>query len=513
VNLKNLEMQLVLSIIISIVIGFFVGYFLRNYLVIKKEKERLENLQEEIELKKKEAESIISEASEKALTIIEEAKKERDRILEDVLEREKRLGQKEKILDEKEFSLINKEKELADKNKEIETALQALKEKERFLDESLERISSLTKEEALKILFQKIEKENESEVLARLIKLKQKEKETIEKEAQQIILEALPRYARSVISEFTTTIVHLPNEEMKGRIIGKEGRNIKHFENLTGVEIIIDETPDVVVLSSFDPIRREIARLALEKLIKDGRINPVTIEEKVNQSKEEIEAIIEEAGRNAAYEVGLFDLPKEIILLMGRLKFRYSYGQNVLQHSIETALISRMIAEEIGVNPYITKKAAFLHDIGKAVTHEIEGSHVEIGIRILEKYNIEEDVILGMRSHHETYPFANPYAYIVLAADILSAGRPGARRETTEIYLQRLQDLERIAYSFSGVEKCFATSGGRELRVFVKSDLVSDLEIYNLAKEIAKKIEKEVRFPGEIKVVVIRENRAVEYAR
>jgi ribonuclease Y len=260
-------------------------------------------------------------------------------------------------------------------------------------------------------------------------------------------------------------------------------------------------------------VRREIASLALEKLMKDGRINPVTIEEKVMQSKEEVEKMIEEAGKNAAYELGLFDLPEEIILLMGRLKFRYSYGQNVLQHSIEMAYIAKMIAEELGLNPYIAKKAAFLHDIGKAVTPEVEGSHLEIGIRILEKYNIDEDVILGMRSHHETYPFANAYAYIVLAADILSGGRPGARRETTEIYLQRLQDLERIGSSFNGVEKCFATSGGRELRVFVKSDLVSDLEIYNLAKEIAQKIEKEVKFPGEIKVVVIRENRAVEYAR
>jgi ribonuclease Y len=300
---------------------------------------------------------------------------------------------------------------------------------------------------------------------------------------------------------------------MKGKIIGKEGRNIRHFENLTGVEVIIDETPDIVILSSFDPIRREIARLTLEKLIKDGRINPVMIEEKLAESKKEVEKIIEEAGKSAAYELGLFDLHPELILLMGRLKFRYSYGQNVLQHSIETAYIAKMIAEELNLDPYIAKKAAFLHDIGKAVTHEIEGSHLEIGIRILEKYNVEEDVILAMRSHHETYPFANAYAYIVLAADILSASRFGARRETVSLYLQRLQNLEKIASSFQGVERSFATAGGKELRVFVKSDLVSDLEIYNLAKEIAKKIEKDMKFPGEIKVVVIRETRAVEYAR
>jgi len=494
-------------------LGILLGYFLRELLILKKGESKLQEIQEKVELKKKEAESIIAEAREKSLIIIEEAKKERERILEDITQREKRLSQRENVLDEREMVLVNKEKELLEKANQLSVLEADLKKKEEFLEETLEKISGFTREEALRILFEKIEKEEEEEIMSRLMKLKQKELTVIEEEAKKIILETLPRCARSVVSEVTTTVVNLPSEEMKGRIIGKEGRNIKHFENLTGVEIIIDETPDIVVLSSFDPIRREIARVALEKLIKDGRINPVTIEEKVAQAKEEIEKIIEEAGKNAAYEVGLFDLPQEIILLMGRLKFRYSYGQNVLQHSIEVAYIAKMIAEEFGLNPYIAKKAAFLHDIGKAVTHEIEGSHLEIGIRILEKYNIEEEVILGMRSHHETYPFANPYAYIVLAADILSAGRPGARRETFEFYLQRLQDLEKIASSFPGVEKCFATAGGRELRVFVKSDLVSDLQIYNLAKEIAKKIEKDVKFPGEIKVVVIRENRAVEYAR
>jgi ribonuclease Y len=502
-----------LILIIGIIIVIIISYFLKQFIIFKRNEAKLKSLQEEIETKKREAEKIISLAREKSLSIIEEAKKEREKILEDVLEREKRLSQKESILDEKEFSLLNKEKNLFEKEAKIEEKIKEISLKEKLLQENLEKISGFTKEEALKVLFSQLERENENEIIERIMKLKQNEEETIQREVQKLVLSTLPRYSRSVISEITTTIVNLPNEEMKGRIIGKEGRNIKHFENLTGVEIIIDETPDIVMISSFDPIRREIAKMALENLIKDGRINPVTIEEKVAQAKEEIEKIIEEAGKNAAYELGIFDLPEEIMILMGRLKFRYSYGQNVLQHSMEMAYIARMIAEELGLNPYIAKKAAFLHDIGKAVTHEIEGSHLEIGIKILEKYNIEEEVILGMRSHHETYPFANPYAYIVLAADILSAGRPGARRETTEIYLQRLQDLEKIANYFQGVEKSFATAGGRELRVFVKADLVSDLEIYNLAKEIAKKIEKDVKYPGEIKVVVIRENRAVEYAR
>ncbi len=493
--------------------GFIIGYFLRHYLALEKKLKIELEIEKKLKESKKEAENILKEAQETSLNIIEEAKKEKERILVDVLEREKRLGQRESILDEREFSLIEREKRLTEKIKEIEEIEKKLETKEKFLEESLEKVSGFTKEEALKILFEKIEKEYENEIWERIKKLKQKEEEILSQEAKEILASIIPRYARSVVSEVTTTTVTLPSEEMKGKIIGKEGRNIKHFENLTGVEIIIDETPDMVVLSSFDPLRREIARLALEKLIKDGRINPATIEEKIQEAKEEIEKIIEEAGKNASYELGLFDLPEEIMILMGRLKYRYSYGQNVLQHSIEVATFSKMIADELGLDVYVAKKAGFLHDIGKAVTHELEGDHLEIGIKILEKYNIEEKVILAMRSHHETYPFALPEAYVILAADTISASRLGARRETTEIYLKRLQDLEKIASSFEGVEKAFAISGGREVRVFVATDKVSDLEIYQLAKEIAQKIEKELKYPGEIKVVVIRENRAVEYAR
>lgn len=489
------------------------AYFLIKLFLFKKEQKKISEINEQIELKKKEAENILNEAREKSLVIIEEAKREREKILEAVLEKEEKINQREKILDEREISLIEKDKKLIERIKDLENRENLLLEKERYLEEILTNITGLTKEEALKIMFANLEKENELNILERLNKLKKYAKEKIEGEARNIILEVLPKYSRSVISEVTTTVVNLPSEDIKGKIIGKEGRNIKHFENITGVEIIIDETPDIVILSSFDSIKREIARLTLEKLIKDGRINPANIEEKFEESKLEIEKIIEESGRNAAFEIGLFDLPEEIILLMGRLKFRYSYGQNMLQHSIEVAYIAKMISEELGLDSYVAKKAGFLHDIGKAVTYEIEGSHLEIGIKILEKYNIEKEVILAMRSHHETYPFATPHAYIILAADILSSARPGARRETVEIYFQRLQQLEKIGSSFEGVEKCFATSGGKELRVFVKSDLVGDLEIYKLAKEIAERIEKEVKFPGEIKVVVIRENRAVEYAR
>lgn len=497
------------GLLIGLILGIFLRHFLSTRLKIKIEKE----ISEELEEAKRKKEEILEEARRTSLEIIEEAKKERERLLEDLESKENKLFQKERILDEREASLIDKERILNEKIKELDNKEKILNEKKEELESILSSLTGITKEEALSLLLNQVEKENEETIFRLLTKLKLRAKDIIEEEARRILAENIPRYAKSVVSEITTTTVRLPSEEMKGRIIGKEGRNIKHFENISGVEIIIDETPDIVVLSSFDPVRREIARMALEKLIKDGRINPATIEEKLEEAKKEIEKEIAEAGKLASYEVGIFDLPEEIMLLMGRLKYRYSYGQNILKHSIEVATFSRMIAEELGLDSQTAKKAGFLHDIGKAVTHEIGGDHLEIGIRILEKCGIEEKVILAMRSHHETYPFAIPEAYIVLAADIISGSRLGARRETTEIYLQRLQELERIAFSFNGVERAFAIHGGRELRVFVTAEKVSDLEMYKLAKEIAQKIEKEMTYPGEIKVVVIRENRAVEYAR
>jgi ribonuclease Y len=503
-----------LEILVSgIIIGILLGFILRHFLSLRFKFRVEKEIEEEIENLKKKKEEILESAQKSSLEIIEVAIKERERLLIELEQKEDRLLQKEKLLDEKEISLIEKERFLNEKLKEVENKEKSLAIKEAELISSLEKISGLKKEEALNLLFQKIEKEYEEDIFRMITKTRSNLKEAIEEEAKKIIVEVLPRYAKSVVSEVTTTTVRLPNEEMKGRIIGKEGRNIKHFENLTGVEIIIDETPDIVTLSSFDPVRREVARLALEKLIKDGRINPATIEEKIEEARKEVDEEILSAGKLASFELGIFDLPQDILILMGKLKFRYSYGQNVLQHSIEVATFARMIAEELGLDATISKKAGFLHDIGKAVTHEIGGNHLDIGIKILEKYGIEEKVILAMRSHHETYPFAIPEAYIVYAADIISGSRPGARRETMEIYLQRLQDLERIAYSFEGVERAFAIQGGRELRVFVVSDKVSDLEIYKLAKEIALRIEKELNYPGEIKVVVIRENIAVEYAR
>ncbi len=493
--------------------GIIVGILVR-YLFIRKKTESIEyKLKLRIEELKRKEQELLLEAEKKAFELLESAKKEKEEILKDLKIREERIVKKEEFLEKKERE-IEEEKErykkliqeIEDKEKEY------LRLKEEY-ENKLQNIAEISKEKALEILFQQIEKENENILMKRISKLLNNQREEIEKKAREIILEVLPKYSRSVASEFNITVVNLPSEEMKGRIIGKEGRNIRYFEKLAGVQLIIDETPELVTISSFDPVRREIARLALEKLIKDGRIQPATIEEAILSAKNQVEEEIKKAGKSAAEELNIFDLPEDILYLMGRLKYRYSYGQNVLQHSIEVAIFSRMIAEELNLDKEVAKKAGFLHDIGKSVTHEIEGSHLEIGIKILQKYNIDEKVILAMRSHHETYPFAIPEAYVVLAADAISSQRPGARSEATEAYLQRVENLEKIAYSFSGVEKAYVISGGKELWVFVKPEEISDLEIYKLAKEIAQKIEETINFPGEIKVVVIRENRAFEYAR
>lgn len=324
---------------------------------------------------------------------------------------------------------------------------------------------------------------------------------------------AIQRYSRSHVSEITTTTFNLPGEDMKGKIIGREGRNIKTLERLTGVELIVDEAPDYIVISSFDPTRREIARLALEKLLKDGRIQPAKIEEKVEEARQEINKRINELGEEAAYEVGIYDLPKEILQLLGRLHFRTSYGQNVLLHSVEAAHMAAMIAAELGINVDLAKKASLLHDIGKAIDHEVAGNHIELGQKILRKYSIADDVIKAMESHHEDYPFATPEAFVVAAADALSAARPGARRESLENYLKRLTELEKIATGFGGVRTAYAISAGREVRIFVVPEKIDDFGAFQLAKDVAKKIESELNYPGEIKVNVVREVKAVEYAR
>jgi len=356
--------------------------------------------------------------------------------------------------------------------------------------------------------------ESQSEaLLARLQKLDAHGRSLLEEKARAILLSTIHRMAASVANEVMTLSVTIPSEEMKGKVIGKEGRNIKAFERATGVDVLIDDAPDKITLSSFDPLRRHIAKIALEKLIADGRIQPAKIEETVEKTREEVAEIIKQKGEEAAYEVGIVGLDPRLITLLGRLYFRTSYGQNVLQHSVEMAHLAGMLAEELGADAAVARTGALLHDIGKAVDHEVQGTHVEIGRRILEKFGVGLPVIQAMQAHHEEYPYETPESVIVQTADAISAGRPGARRDTVERYLERLGDLERIASGFEGVEKTYAIQAGREIRIFVNPGKVSDLAMHKLARDIAERVQRELKYPGEIKVNIIRENRVVEFAR
>ena len=498
---------------LTLIVGLVAGYVLRQLIA----KGRIGTVEAKarqiIEKAREEAKKILLEAKEKSTKVIEDAHNEEKERKARLLKIEERLVRREESL-EKKSNYLEKNIREAEAAKKKAAALREEVEKVKSgLVKKLEEIAQMSREQAKEELFKLVEKNSKEDILKSLSKLERNRKEELEKKAAEIMAESIQRYTRSHIAEVTTSSVSLPSDDMKGKIIGKEGRNIKALERATGVEVIVDETPEVVVLSSFDPIRREIARVSLEKLIQDGRIQPARIEEKVEESRKEISEKIKEAGENAAYELGIYDLPKEIIFLLGRLAFRTSFGQNVLIHSIEAAHIAEMLASELGLDTEVAKKAGLLHDIGKAIDYEVGGNHVEIGIKILGKYGIEKKVIEAMKSHHETYPFSIPEAYVVAAADAASAGRPGARREGLENYLKRLESLEKIATSFDSVDKAYAIQAGREIRVFVDAKKIDDYEMEKIAREIAKKIEEELKYPGEIKVNVIRETRAVEYAR
>lgn len=506
-------MEISLPILIGGILGFVVGFLSRRFWAAKQLQSVEQKVREVKEEAEKKAKEIILEAKEKAAAFLVEAKNEERERKAQLSNLENRLLKREEILDKK-LAAINEEAEILKAKSQL-----VKEEEEKFRKLNLEaqnllsKISNLTKEEARERLFEQIKNENR-EVLAQMMQKLNKERlEEIEKKALEVLTVALQRYARSHISELTTSVFPLADEELKGKIIGREGRNIRALERATGVEFVVDETPEAVIISSFDPLRREIARLALEKLIKDGRIQPAKIEEKVEEARQELNKRILEIGEAAAMEVGIYDLPKEILQLLGKLHFRTSYGQNVLNHSIEMAHLAGMIAAELNLNVMVAKKGALLHDIGKAIDHEVEGTHVDIGRKILKKYGIEDAVIAAMQSHHEEYPYAIPEAFVVTAVDALSAARPGARRGTLETYIKRLEDLEKIAMEFSGVKNAYAISAGRELRVFVVPEKVDDFRALELAKEIANRIQSQLKYPGEIKVNVIREMRAVEYAR
>ena len=455
----------------------------------------------------------VGNLEKKAEELLEQAKTEgRDRKTQ--LDRlEDRLLKKEELLDQRSSELQRKDNSLSEESKRLKTTETEVLELRKKAIGDLEKVAGLSATEARDRLFKNIEDVHRDELMLTLQKLEKNRLEEVEKKASEIITSAIQRYSRSHIADITTTVFHLPNEEIKGKIIGREGRNIRTLERATGVEFVMDESPENIVISSFDPLRREIARLALEKLIKDGRIQPAKIEEKVEEARQEMDKRMREIGEQSALEVGVVGLPKELIQLLGHLYFRTSYGQNVLVHSIEMAHISAMIAAELGLNVEVAKKGALLHDIGKALSHEIEGTHVEIGRKLLKKYGMDDAIIKAMEAHHEEYPFSTPESFVIGAADIISAGRPGARRDNVENYVKRLQDLEKIASDFEGVKQAYALSAGREVRVFVVPEKLDDFGAFQLAKNIASKIQSDLKYPGEIKVNVIREMRAVEFAR
>lgn len=502
-----------LIIAAALLIGCLAGFLLRRFWAVNKLDSVEARIKSELADSEAHAKEIIIEAKEKSASILVDIKgEERERRREaDVLA--SRLRKQEDSLETK-LDALEVDKDKLKKAEELSRSKEEeLKSAEEKIQAKLENVGKLTAEEAQEELLRQI-KEKRGQDLAQLLQKVDKEnRDEVEKRAGEIITTALQRYSRSHVSELTTTVFHLADEDLKGKIIGREGRNIRALERATGVEFVIDETPDAVIISSFDPYRREVARLALDKLIKDGRIQPAKIEEKVEEAKAELTRRTEEIGDAAAQDVGVFDLPKEILQLLGRLHFRTSYGQNVLTHSLEMAHLAGMMAGELSLDVEVAKRGALLHDIGKAIDHEVEGTHVELGRKILKKYDIGEKVIEAMQSHHEDYPYAIPEAYVVTAADVLSAARPGARRGTLENYIKRLADLEKIAMEFPGVKNAYAIAAGRELRVFVVPEKIDDFRALELAREIANRIQSELKYPGEIKVNVIREIRAVEYAR
>ncbi|WP_251860256.1 ribonuclease Y [Clostridium sp. Marseille-Q2269] len=511
--IKYMIIAAVIIVIICVIIGL--------YVVDKKAKEKLseaskeamrlkEDAERDAEAKKKEA---ILEAKEEAHKLRAEVERENRERRNEVQRLERRVIQKEEALDKKSEALENKEEALnkkLQKIEDVETHMEDLHEKQRI---ELERISGLTTEQAKEFLLEQVKKEVKHETAVMIKEIETKAKEEADKKAREIITYAIQRCAADHVAETTVHVVNLPNDEMKGRIIGREGRNIRTLETLTGVDLIIDDTPEAVILSGFDPIRREVARIALEKLIVDGRIHPARIEEMVEKAKKEVEVSIKEEGEQATFETGIHGLHLELTRLLGRLKYRTSYGQNVLKHSIEVSYLAGLMASELGIDPTLAKRVGLLHDIGKAVDHEVEGPHAIIGSEIAKKYRESALVVNAIGAHHGDMEPQSLEAILVQAADAISAARPGARRETLEAYIKRLEKLEEIANECEGVEKSYAIQAGREIRIMVKPEVLDDTGCIEMARNVVKQIESELEYPGQIKVNVIRETRAIEYAK
>lgn len=510
-------LAIVLTFLISLAVGIPVGIMIRKKTAESKiqsaeseAKRLLENASKEAENKKKEE---IFKAKEEILQARNELDQEIKERRSEVQLQEKRIIQKEELLEKRSEIFEKRENELEEKFKEMDNKKIETEEVLNRQMEELQRISGLSQEEAKKQLLETLDKQITTEKAALIREVENKAKEEATKNAKEILTYAVQKCAADHTSETTVSVVSLPNDDMKGRIIGREGRNIKALETLTGIDLIIDDTPEAVILSGFDPLRREVAKIALEKLIDDGRIHPAKIEEMVEKAKEEVEATIKAEGERAVLETGVHGLPPDVVKLIGKLKYRTSYGQNVLNHSIEVSNLARIMAEELGLDPKIARRAGLLHDIGKALDHDMEGTHVEIGVDILRKYKENEIIINAVQAHHGDVEPKSLEAVLVQAADAISASRPGARRETLETYIKRLEQLEKIADSFEGVDKSFAIQAGREVRLIVKPEKVSDDEMVILARDVAKRVESEMEYPGQIKVNVIRETRAIEYAK
>lgn len=511
---------MIVYILIGLVVGAAVGYLIRQQLAVRKvgsAEARAGKLLEEAKNKEKE---LLLEAKSKALEIIEQAKKQEGEFRAQIVKFEERVDRKEKELEKKSAVLERQKQEVETKLQEIKILQEEVRTVKQKQLENLEKIAGLTREEAKKVLLDNTERLVKEEMVELHKKLLDQAYETAEKEARNLVVQALERVSSEVTTEVTTTVVQIPNEEMKGRIIGKEGRNIRTFEQMMGVEILIDDSPDTVVISGFNSIRRQIAKLTLEKLIADGRIHPARIEEAYEKSKAEINEQIKQAGEAAVYRLGITHFPPKLMHLIGRLNYRTSYGQNILKHSVEMAEIGAVLAEELGADVQIVKQAALLHDIGKALDQDFEGSHVELGVKIAEKFGLDERVKEAIASHHHDTDVSGTArratsleAVIVDVCDNISGSRPGARKDSLENYLKRLADLENLANKFEGVQKSYAIQGGRELRVFVIPEKIDDSAAVKLARDIANHIQAELKFPGEIKVHVIRETRVIEYAR
>ncbi len=509
--------MIIITAILAILAGLGIGYFIRKNFAEKKitnaeEKSRkiLEEAEAEAASLKREKDLEAKEEAHRLRNEIEKENKERKSELQRL---EKRLIQKEESLDKKSGFIEKKEDELLKKEEQIDQTQKKVDELYQQQVEELERLSKLTSEEAKELLLEKVKKDVEHEMSIVIKEMEEQALEEAEKKSRDIITMAIQRCAAEHTSESTVSVVNLPNDEMKGRIIGREGRNIRALENLTGIDLIIDDTPGAVIISGFDPIRREIARISLEKLINDGRIHPARIEEMVDKARQEVDEIIREEGERATLKTGVHGLHSELANLLGKLRYRTSYGQNVLQHSIEVSQLAGIMASELGLDTNFAKRAGLLHDIGKAMDQEMEGAHVNIGASLAKKYKESPDILNAIEAHHGDTDFKTSEAVLIQAADAISASRPGARRESLENYIKRLEKLESVADSFDGVEKCYAIQAGREIRIIVKPEQVNDGNATIIARDMVKRIEEEMEYPGQIKVTVIRETRAVDYAK